>query len=136
MPLFDSSRRRSLKVADTKLQVLGCVHRVPAEVPTAVASNSGLYTYTSKDFRMLSEKVDRVEEQLKESQQQTAALIEKVVGGIHSTIQSALDVARSATSISTPVQNSDVKRKPKTDETTPVVEKHRIDPNSRNYYGD
>ncbi|KAL8755366.1 MAG: hypothetical protein Q9199_003685 [Rusavskia elegans] len=96
-----------------QLQVLGCVHPVPADVPTAVASNSGLYTYTSKDFRMLSEKVDRVEEQLKESPQQRAALIEKLVGGIHSTVQSAPDVARSATSMSTPVQNSDVKRKRK-----------------------
>ncbi|KAI4240250.1 MAG: hypothetical protein L6R42_011563, partial [Xanthoria sp. 1 TBL-2021] len=118
------------------LQLLGCVLRVLADVPTAVASNSGLYTYSSKDFRILSEKVDRVEEQLKESPQQRAALIEKLVGGIHSTIQSALDVSRSATSISTPVQNSGMKRKRKTDETTPVVEKRRIDPNSRKYYGD
>lgn len=119
-----------------QLQVLGCVLPVPVDVPTAVASNSGLYTYTSKDFRMLSEKVDRLEEQLKESQQQTALLMEKLVGGIHSTIQSALDVPRSATSISTPAQNSGVKRKRKPDETTPVVEKRPIDPNSRNYYGD
>ncbi|KAL8991952.1 MAG: hypothetical protein Q9169_007501, partial [Polycauliona sp. 2 TL-2023] len=69
-----------------QLQVLGCVLRVPAETPRAIAANPGQYSYTSKDFRMLADKVDRLEEQLKESQRQTAELLEKLVGGLHSTI--------------------------------------------------
>ncbi|KAL8848242.1 MAG: hypothetical protein Q9221_006715 [Calogaya cf. arnoldii] len=117
-----------------QLQALDCVLPAPVDVPTAVASNSGQYTYTSKDFRMLAEKVDRLEEQLKESQRQTAELMENLVGGLHNRFQSVFEVPH--TSISTPAQNSGVKRKRKTEEATPVVEKRPVDPNSRNYYGD
>ncbi|KAL9626236.1 MAG: hypothetical protein Q9204_007467, partial [Flavoplaca sp. TL-2023a] len=101
-----------------QLEALGRVHPVAAETPSAPATNSEKYMYTSKDFKILAEKVDRLEEQLKESQQQTAALMEKLVGGIHSTIQTAL--ARPPTgSVSTPAHNSGVKRKRNTDEITP-----------------
>ncbi|KAL8875381.1 MAG: hypothetical protein Q9192_009054 [Flavoplaca navasiana] len=118
-----------------QLEALGRVHPVAAEVPSAPATNSEKYMYTSKGIKILAEKVDRLEEQLKESQQQTAALMVKLVGGIHSTIQTALERPRTG-SVSTPAQNSGVKRKRNTDEVTPVVEKRRIDPSSRNYYGD
>ncbi|KAL8771261.1 MAG: hypothetical protein Q9209_003166 [Squamulea sp. 1 TL-2023] len=117
-----------------QLQVLGAVHPVAAETPTAAAKDIGQHHYTSRDFKMLAEKVDHLEKQLKESQEQTARLIEKLVGGIHTTIQSALEAPRY--SISTPAQHSGVKRKRRTEEVTPIVEQRPIDPNSRNYYGD
>ncbi|KAL8878540.1 MAG: hypothetical protein Q9198_003670 [Flavoplaca austrocitrina] len=110
-----------------------------ATTPRKVVDLSGQkiteYMYTGKDFKILAEKVDRLEEQLKEWQQQTAALMEKLVGGIHSTIQTALE-RRPTGSVSTPAHYSGVKRKRNTDEITPVVEKRPIDPSSRNYYGD
>ncbi|KAL8992969.1 MAG: hypothetical protein Q9169_006691 [Polycauliona sp. 2 TL-2023] len=56
-----------------QLQVLRYVLRVPAKTPKAIAANPGQYTYTSKDFRMLADKVDRLEEQLKESQKHVQA---------------------------------------------------------------
>lgn len=118
-----------------QLEGLGRVHPVAAEIPSAPATSSEKYMYTSKDFKILAEKVDRLEEQLKESQQQTAALMEKLVGGIHSTIQTALERPPTG-SVSTPAHNSGVKRKRNTAEVTPVVEKRPIDPSSRNYYGD
>ncbi|KAL8669271.1 MAG: hypothetical protein Q9168_006133 [Polycauliona sp. 1 TL-2023] len=117
------------------LQVLGCVLPVPAETPRAIAANPGQYSYTSKDFRMLADKVDHLEEQLKESQKQTAALLEKMVGGIHNTIQNALETPRTGT-ITTPVQHSGVKRKRRSEELAPMVATRPMDPNSRNYYGD
>ncbi|KAL8890041.1 MAG: hypothetical protein Q9215_002773 [Flavoplaca cf. flavocitrina] len=117
-----------------QLEAIGRVHPVGAEMPSAPATNSEKYMYTSKDFKILAEKVDRVEEQLKESQQQTAALMEKLVGEIHSTIQTALE-RRPTGSVSTPAHSSGVKRKRNTDEVS-LVEKRAIDPSSRNYYGD
>ncbi|KAL9024131.1 MAG: hypothetical protein Q9180_007989, partial [Flavoplaca navasiana] len=118
-----------------QLEALGLVHPVATKMPSAPTINCEKYMYTSKDFKILAGKVDRLEEQLKESQQQTAALMEKLVGGIHSTIQKALE-RPSTGSVSTPTQNSGVKWKRNTDEITPVVGKRPIDPSSRNYYGD
>ncbi|KAL9041966.1 MAG: hypothetical protein Q9180_000931 [Flavoplaca navasiana] len=118
-----------------QLEALGRVHPVAAEIPLAPATNSEKYMYTSQDFKIGAEKVDRLEEQLKESQQHTATLLEKLISGIHSTIQTALQRPPTR-SVSTPTQNSGVKRKRNTDEITPVVEKRPIDPSSRSYYGD
>ena len=107
-----------------QLEALGRVHPVAVEMPSAPATNPEKYRYTSKDFKILAEKVDRPEEQLKESQQQTAALMEKLVGGIHNTIQTALE-RRPTGSVSTTahINNSGVKRKRNTDVVSPVVEK-------------
>ena len=117
-----------------QLEALGRVHPVGAEMPSAPATNSEKYMYTSKDFKILAEKVDRLEEQLKES---SAVFMEKLVRGIHSTIQTALE-RRPTGSASTPahINNSGVKRKRNTNEVSPVVEKRPVDPSSRNYYGD
>ncbi|KAL8734564.1 MAG: hypothetical protein Q9166_001464 [cf. Caloplaca sp. 2 TL-2023] len=113
-----------------------CSQSTPAESTTDMTSNAEPHYHTSRDFKMLAEKVDRLERQLKESHEQTAALMQTLVGGIHATIKAALDPARTGAMATTPAQNSSMKRKRRTEEVTPVVERRTVDPASRNYYGD
>lgn len=104
-------------------------------------TTTGPSNHTSRDFKMLADKVDGLEKQLKESQEQTAALMQSLIGGVHSTIKAALEGQRTGVMprISTPPrQASGVKRKytKRTELGTPVVERGATDPSSRNYYGD
>ncbi|KAL8670384.1 MAG: hypothetical protein Q9224_007674 [Gallowayella concinna] len=130
-----------------QLQVLGCTP-IQAEGTTDLSSTTGPHYHTSRDFKMLAEKVDGLEKQLKESQAQTAALMQELIGGVHTTIKAALEAQRtgmlptiSMPAGSTPGQSSGVKRKhrkktDRTEEVTPAVEMSSADPSTRNYYGD
>ncbi|KAL8682858.1 MAG: hypothetical protein Q9186_001104 [Xanthomendoza sp. 1 TL-2023] len=135
-----TSPRTAVDLSGTQIQ--------DAEGTTDLSSTTGPHYHTSRDFKMLAEKVDGLEKQLKESQAQTAALMQELIGGVHSTIKAALEAQRtgmlptiSMPALSTPGQSSGVKRKhrkktDRTEEVTPAVEMSSTDPSKRNYYGD
>ncbi|KAI4244684.1 MAG: hypothetical protein L6R40_002888 [Gallowayella cf. fulva] len=86
-----------------QLQDLGCVP-TQAEAMNDSTTTTGPSNHTSRDFKMLADKVDGLEKQLKESQEQTAALMQSLIGGVHSTIKAALEGQRTGVMprISTP----------------------------------